>query len=201
MSDSLPSSASPRAPVLREAEFNPKVRTYWLLNGTLILLVTIIGIPLLPFWLALGHWVTGRYLARMRCTLTRRTLEFSKGMLVRTEKTVPLDKITDVGMVQGPVMRFLDLQALSVETAGQSSAGPLLKLVGVVDTQGFREAVLEQRDRMVEKLSEEGGAGAIPASTPAAADDDGESRELLTEIRDALLRIEAGMEEERREDG
>jgi putative membrane protein len=201
MSDSMPTPTPARGQVLREAEFNPKVRTYWLLNGTLILLVTIIGIPLLPFWLALGHWITGRYLDRMRCTLTRRTLEFSKGMLVRTEKTVPLDKITDVGMVQGPVMRFLDLQALSVETAGQSSAGPLLKLVGVVDTQGFREAVLEQRDRMVEKLSEEGGAGAIPASTPAAAAGDGESRELLTEIRDALLRIEAGMEEERREDG
>ena len=44
---------------LIEAEFNPKVRSYWLLSGTVVLTATIVGIPLLPVWWIVGHWVTG----------------------------------------------------------------------------------------------------------------------------------------------
>lgn len=169
---------------LLEAEFNPKVKTYWLLSGALILFVTVVGIALLPFWFLLGNYVTGRYLSHMYCRLTPRTLEVGKGWLVRTEKTIPLDKITDLGLVQGPIMRYMGLQALSVETAGQSSAGALVKLIGIVDSEGFREAVLDQRDRVVEAL--EGGDEAPAALAPAS---DG-SREVLVEIRDVLQRIE-----------
>ena len=41
--------------ILWEAEFNPKVRTYWLLSGALVLLATVVGIPLLPFWFLFGY--------------------------------------------------------------------------------------------------------------------------------------------------
>ncbi|MGI9626915.1 MAG: PH domain-containing protein [Longimicrobiales bacterium] len=172
--------------VLWEAEFNPKVRTYWLLSGALVLLVTLVGIVALPFWFLLGHYFTGRYLSHMRCTLTPKTLEVAKGMFVRVEKTVPLDKITDVGVVHGPVMRYLGLQALSVETAGQSSAGALVKLTGIVDNEDFRAAVLAQRDRVVETVSAGETVAALPA-VPSSSD------AVLVEIRDVLNRIEAGL--------
>ena len=58
--------------VLLQATFNPKVRTYWMLSGALILTSTIVGIPLLIFWFPIGYALTGRYLARLRCVLTRR---------------------------------------------------------------------------------------------------------------------------------
>jgi membrane protein YdbS with pleckstrin-like domain len=42
-------------------------------------------------------------------------------------------------MVQGPIMRALDLRKLTVETAGQSSGpGSLVALTGIVDAEGFR---------------------------------------------------------------
>ena len=47
-------------PILHEATFNPKVRTYWLLSGALILTSTIVGIPLLIFWFPIGYALTGR---------------------------------------------------------------------------------------------------------------------------------------------
>ena len=109
--------------VLWEAEFNPRVTTYWLLNGALILTATIIGIPLLPLWFIFGWIVTGQYLKSHRCTLTNRSLKLSRGVFVKVEKTIPLDRITDLGLVQGPIMRLFDIEALSVETAGQSSQG------------------------------------------------------------------------------
>ena len=100
--------------ILREAEFNPKVQTYWLLSGAWILTATVVGIILLPLWYGIGKHVTGRYLRHMRCVLTERTLQVAKGALNRVEKTVPLDQITDLGLVQGPVMRFMGLEAISV---------------------------------------------------------------------------------------
>ena len=170
--------------VLLEARFNPKVRTYWLLSGALILTVTLVGIPLLPIWFLAGNYLTGRYLSHMRCTLTPKTLEVAKGMFVRVEKTVPLDKITDLSVVHGPVMRHYGLQTISVETAGQSSQGALVKLTGIEDTEEFRAAVLAQRDRVVESQSGADTGRTLPASTT--------SHHLLTEIRDVLQRIEAG---------
>ncbi len=170
--------------VLRQAEFNPDVRKYWLLGGTFSLLVTIIGIPLLPFWWLLGLWVTGRYLDRMECTLTRRNLIVRKGLLVRVEKTIPLDKITDLGMIQGPLMRAFDVHALSIETAGSTSQGALVKLHGIKDVETFRDTVLEQRDRMLEHASD--GSSTSTPTQPATDQSSSEVVTLLREIRDEL---------------
>ena len=41
--------------VLWKAEFNPRVRTYWLLSGALVLLVTVIGIVLLDLAIYAQH--------------------------------------------------------------------------------------------------------------------------------------------------
>lgn len=177
-----------REQVIWEAEFDPKVRTYWLLSGAFILLVTIVGIPLLPFWFVFGHALTDRYLRYMSCVLTDRNLRVSKGMFVRVEKTVPLDKITDVGLVHGPIMRHFGLQALSLETAGQSSQGALVKLLGVVETEQFREAVLTQRDKLAASLgTADPSSAALPPQSSSSSD------ELLREIRDTLQRMERRM--------
>lgn len=57
----------------------------------------------------------------------------SRGMFVRMEKTVPLDRITDPGLVQGPLVRPFDIEALSIETAGKSSHGAVVQLAGIKD--------------------------------------------------------------------
>ncbi len=177
---------SDSAGILWEASFNRRVRTYWLWSGALVLIATVVGIVLLPIWFALGYALTERYLQHMRCTLTERTLRVSKGMFVRTEKTLPLDKITDLGVVHGPIMRYFGLQALSVETAGQSSPGALVRLVGIEDTTKFREAVLAQREKVV--AAQTAGAQLTPGLVPTP--DAGGSDRVLKEIRDAVLRID-----------
>lgn len=166
---------------IRSASFNPRVKTYWLISGTLILIATVIGIPLLLLWLPLGLYLTQRYLDRMECTLATKTLKVRKGMLVRVEKTIPLEKITDMALVQGPIMRALGIEKLTVETAGQSAGGALVALVGIEQAMEFREAVLDQRDRIAEKAHSPGDyADASPAAPDA----------VLRELRDSVLRIE-----------
>ena len=171
--------------VIWNAEFNPQVKTYWLLGGALVLTVTVAGILLLPLWFLIGKNLTGRYLKRMNCVLTERALHVGKGMFVRVEKSIPLEKITDLGLVQGPLMRYLGVEALKVETAGQSSEGALVQLIGIVETRKFRDAVLKQRDRLAttrpaeERTPERTVTSLDPSAVP-----------LLTDIRDTLHRIE-----------
>ena len=168
--------------VLSEASFNRSVRTYWLLSGSIICVASVVGILLLPFWLLLGHFFTERYLQHMSCVLTDRSLKVSRGLLVRQEKTVPLDKITDLALIEGPITRYLNLQALKIETAGQSGPGALVQLVGIVDARKFRDTVLTQRDLVT------GGQANSPEAITAGPPQGDQA--LLAEIRDALIRIE-----------
>lgn len=174
----------PAHTTLAEAEFDRKVCTYWLLSGALIMVFCIITIPLIPFWFIFGFAITSAYLNRMSCTLTDRTLIVRKGIFNRIEKTIPLEKITDLGMKQGPIMRAMDLWGISVETAGSSGSsqsGALVSLVGIKDTKAFRDRVLSQRDTL------QGHATDGPIRGSGGAPD------VLIDIRDTLRRIEGVM--------
>lgn len=136
--------------ILHSAQFNPKVKQYWLVLWLLVTTVTLFGIVFIPV-IAIVVWlVSGRMLAAMSATLSEKKLFVKRGILVRTEKTIPLDKITDVGLTQGPLMRLFGIHQLSFETAGQSGTGALVSLIGVVDAQQFREAILAQKERLAE---------------------------------------------------
>jgi len=171
---------------IRKAEFNSKVCTYWLLSGGMVLAATIVGIPLLLLWFPIGTVFTKRYLDRMECVLTDKALKVRKGIFVRTEKTIPLEKITDMGMVQGPIMRHFDLHTLTVETAGQSGQGALVALTGITDAKSFREAVLNQREVI--------SATSLHSTPEGVRQDPLDASSLLSEIRDSLLRIEVKLE-------
>ena len=166
------------------AEFSPTVVRYYLLKGTLVAIGTGILIPLLPLWWIFGPGMLRRYLKSISCRLTEGSLKVDRGVFNRVEKTIPLDKITDMAYYQGPLMRFFDLEGLKVETAG-GSVGPgsdaLVNLWGLVDARKFRDQVLAQRDANSKAKS----GHTMPVAEQAS------DAEFLRDIRDSLLRIEA----------
>lgn len=172
--------------VLRQASFDPKLPTYYLLSGVIVLSIFIVTIPLAVVYYLVGRAIIDKYIERLGCTLTERTLEIRKGLFNRVESTVPLDKITDLQMVQGPIMRHFGLHGFKVETAGQSSgpAGHLVSMVGIVDAPGFRQAVLDQRDAMAD------GRGSVPQAQPERLLASEDAAAVLVQIRDTLKRIE-----------
>lgn len=176
--------------VLREASFErASIKKYYVWQWVLICVCTVVMIPVLPIALLIIFAVMDKYLDRLSCTLTERTLEIKKGMLNRVESTVPLEKVTDLQMYQGPIMRALGLHGFKVETAGQSAGaagGSLVNMLGITDAPAFRRAVLEQRDKVV-------GSG----GKRSVADTGEEIHEgkVLVEIRDAMLRIERKLSE------
>lgn len=172
-------------PVLREAVLDrAAIKKYYLWQPAIIMTCTVVLIPAIPVVLLITFLVMDKYLDRLSCTLTERTLEIRKGLLNRVESTVPLEKITDLQMFQGPIMRMLGLHGFKLETAGQSSGpgGSLVNMIGITDTPGFRGAVLAQRDRMAES-----GGKRRPAASEGESIDESA---VLVEIRDVLLRIE-----------
>jgi putative membrane protein len=147
----------------------------------------LLAVPVAAFFLL--RWYYRLYFAKLECTLTRRTLHVGKGVVYRTEKAIPLDRITDLSMSQGPLLRYLDLEVMGVETAGQSGAtqgGALVKLVGIENSRDFRAAVLEQRDRVTDTTAPRDSP---PPPPPAAADTD-EHTQLLRDIRNTLRDID-----------
>lgn len=137
----------------------------------------------------------------MSVVLSRRDLIVRRGVWLREEKTIPLEKITDVATNGGPIMRWLGLKGMRIETAGQSGGqAALVNIAGIHDCDGFRDAVLDQRDKVTEgeeampttsqnevATTRDTRASGSPGHTLPAQN--GEIVTLLREIRDHLARI------------
>ncbi|WP_404342132.1 PH domain-containing protein [Pseudoalteromonas mariniglutinosa] len=134
--------------ILKSASFDPKIKQYWLLITLLFSIMSIVGVIFIPIVLVLVWVLAKRILAAMSADLLVRKLVVKRGILFKEEKSIPLEKITDVGLSQGPLMRLFGLYRLSFETAGQSGHGALVSLLGVVDASEFREAILTQKDNL-----------------------------------------------------
>lgn len=179
--------------ILKEATFSPKAVTYHIVPMVVFLCVIIVGIPLAIILGPLVHWYYTAYYRRLRVILTSRDLKVHRGILNRIEKTIPLEKITDLAVYDGPIMRYFGVKGMRVETAGQTSTGgALVTIVGIEDTDGFRDMVLSQRDRVTDR---DDASPAAPASATASApvsavSSNGEVLQTLQQMRDSLQRIE-----------
>lgn len=177
---------------LWDAEFDPKIKTYYLFSTTMVLCITIVLIPVALIYLLIGNWMIQKHINNLGCTLSERTLEIKKGIFNKTESTIPLEKITDLQMFQGPLMRHFGLRGFKVETAGQSSGpgGSLVNMIGIVDAVDFRKAVLDQRDALSKGEQTSAPAGSTSQSSPAISQSN-ETAEIMHEIRDLLVKIES----------
>ena len=170
---------------LVSAEFDKRVIGYFWLQAMFLCAISFIGIPLIPFWLLFGKSFHRRQYENLNCELTPRSLNLRSGVLVKVQKNIPLDKITDLAVNEGPLLRHFGLCSLKVETAG-SAQGATGLLFGVVEPLAFRDKVLTQRDLVMD-------AGGAPAQDSSAH---GQANEgVLVEIRDTLQRIEKSLAE------
>ena len=168
--------------IIQKAEFNPKIQTYILLMGALILSVALVGIPLLIIWLlGFGQYIAKKFFENLSCQLTDTVLEFKKGVLFKIEKTIPLENIQDLTFNENPLSRYLGLNILKIETAGQSNPqGSDMKLIGIKNSAEFKQKVLKQRELLksgnkVENIHTDSETSQIV--------------DVLTEIKDILMEI------------
>ena len=181
--------------VIAEANFDRNITGWSRVIVSGYLAISLVGILLIPFWLIVSYWYGAEYLRRVSARLTDQAVEIRIGVLFRKESTIPLNRITDVRLHDGPVMRHYGLRGLKIETAGMSgeSASSEGNLVGIVDAEGFRNAVLAQRQRVIDAESGRSQQSTVVQVTPV--EDKVSSGETLAEIRDILARIERQLSE------
>jgi len=168
--------------VTQKAEFNQRIKTYILLLVAFYLTISVVGIPLLLIWLlGVGQHVSKRFFESLECKLTQKHLEFRKGVLFKLEKTIPLENIQDITFIENPLLKYLDLNILKIETAGQSNPqGSDMKLIGIIDSLAFKEKILRQR-ALIKNDN-------FPESTEKGVGNQ-QIIKILKEIRDILVDI------------
>ncbi len=158
-------------------EFDRKIMFYWWLMANVGLLSSIIGIPLMLIWIPFGLIVHKKQFEHMSGALTDRSINMRMGWLFKKQQNIPLDKLTDVSIHEGPILNFFGVVRMQFETAG---AAPFI-LTGVKNSDQFRDLVLLQRDSLV----------SAPSPTPSS-----DSNDVLVEIRDLLQEINANLSNE-----
>jgi putative membrane protein len=140
--------------IIKQATFSKKVITYILLLVAFYLLMGIVTIPLLLVWfLGFGQWLSKKYFHTLSCTLTNKNLQFSKGLIVHIEKTIPLENIQDLSFIGGPILRAFSLTLIKVETAGGGGThgqNSMMSIIGIENAEDFKKEILLARERIKE---------------------------------------------------
>ena len=170
------------------AEIDEKVKQYLFWTVMWISAVTVVGILILPI-IAIIYWVwyAPRYVGFHTLELSDTGIQSKRGVVFRSQTNVPLDRITDVAVHQGPLMRTFGIYKVTVESAGQTQVQGAANIIGVVEPYAFRDAVLENVDMFKQRTDSEPVGSNDVATTTAGGED---HTKLLTEIRDILAKIE-----------
>ncbi len=159
-------------------EFDRKIIIYWWMMANIGLLTSVIGIILMPIWIPFGWLVHQKQYEHMSGALTDRSINMRMGWLFKKQQNIPLDKLTDVSIHEGPILNAFGVVRMQFETAG---AAPFI-LTGVKNSDQFRDLVLQQRDSLV--------------STTQKSETSDDSGNVLVEIRDILQEISAKISNE-----
>jgi len=117
----------------------------------------------------------------------------AQGILWRREVNVAYRRIQDIHLTSGLIQRWLGLATVSIQTAA-GSANPEITIEGVLEAEALRDFLYT----MMRGVRDHGTGAALRAAALAPAPGaaavhvpDDEALALLTDIRDALRRIEA----------
>lgn len=178
----------------RTAVFDEKVKVYIFLYVLFVLVTSIVGLVVVPFWvLGLGQYVSRRFFNTLHLQLTDKHLLFAKGMIFTVEKTIPLENIQDIAFVGGPVLRSFGLTQINVETAGGGGAHRQgeMSMIGVVDAAAFKAAILEQRERLVQAKHRQLAPSPSTTTTTTTTE---ETTQLLRDIKAELVAIKQALQ-------
>jgi hypothetical protein len=120
----------------------------------------------------------------------RGEVEYRRGVFFQQKTTVPYNRITNVGISQGPIERFVNAGAVGIHTAGYGGQmGAELTIGGVSDFKGIQEQILDRvRERPAKATEGEDTVETFESRTIEGE----ESTEMLGELRRIRELLEQG---------
>jgi uncharacterized membrane protein YdbT with pleckstrin-like domain len=127
---------------------------YWsAILATVVIGVLTFGIGLgfaLLYALTFGPWLSRTQATAQRYWLEGFTLRIDSGVFFLKRKSIPLDRVTDVVLNQGPFLRYFNLWRLDIQTAGTGAQGTAEGyLYGIVNPESVRDRLIAARDQAV----------------------------------------------------
>jgi membrane protein YdbS with pleckstrin-like domain len=130
--------------------------------------VAIIAFVLLVLLVAIWSFWIPLYYATVVYRLTDDEITWRRGVWFRRTGIVPYTRITNVDIVQGPVMRWFRISSLKIQTAGYSAqAQAELSLEGIEEPEELREVIMGFV-RGTKAAGDATGIETAPRSTDAA---------------------------------
>jgi len=109
------------------------------IGGALVVFVWILSIMF-------EFWMCPRQANAFRYRLEGSTVRADGGVFFLFRKSIPLERITDVALVQGPLLRYFGIWVMQIQTAGSAQCEAVL--FGVRNPEEVRELILSQRQRI-----------------------------------------------------
>lgn len=126
-----------------------------------------VALPVLAAVVFVVYWIP-RYYESIVYRLTVTEITWQRGVWFRQTGIVPYNRITNVDIVQGPLMRFFAFSAVRVQTAGYSAqARAEIVLNGIADPKDLQEKIMDFV-RRTGPVAVGGGPEEVPV--PPAAD-------------------------------
>lgn len=111
-----------------------------LLSPAVVVAVTVV--PVLAVVVFVVYWIP-LYYKSVSYQLTVTEITWQRGVWFRQTGIVPYNRITNVDIIQGPLMRFFSFSALRVQTAGYSAqARAEIVLNGIDDPKDLQEKIM-----------------------------------------------------------
>jgi len=116
--------------------------------------------------------------------LNETEIAWRRGVWFRQTGIVPYNRITNVDIVQGPVMRFFGISDLRIQTAGYSAkATAEIRLNGIADPTPLRDVIMGYVRERPPVAAVTGGAGSVQERS-SASPGGMESGAVLGELRE-----------------
>ncbi|MBN1973626.1 MAG: PH domain-containing protein [Sedimentisphaerales bacterium] len=132
-----------------------KVARYFYYSYILMIIVVgiwIMGVGLILailYALTLGLWLSKKQAQALKYWLDGSTLRADSGVFFLKRKAIPLDRVTDVVLAQGPLMKWCGLWELRIQTAGTGQAMPEVALYGLTQPEQVRDLLIKERDKII----------------------------------------------------
>ena len=149
---------------MQETEFEidrDSVEQYWRMQQSLLLLsfIYFCGIGLVLAYLhyykynKFSRWFCPQQVNNLRYWLEGNTLRADSGVFFLWRKSIPLERITDVVLFQGPLMRHCGIWTMRIQTAGSATCEAIL--YGIREPERIRELILSKRKNINGEKSED----------------------------------------------
>ncbi|MFA6225776.1 MAG: PH domain-containing protein [Methanoregula sp.] len=154
---------------------------------TAVLLFCIVGVfGLFAYWVKL-------YYQSMSYELHEDEMRWKRGVWFRTTGIIPYNRITNLDIRQGPVMRWLNISSLSIQTAGYSGQSvPEIRIEAIEHAEELRELIRTLVRQSGSSVHNDGTGTSAPVQS-ATGSTGSMSTNLL--MRDALKKIRSLLEQ------